>query len=208
MQRLRILFVKGDQARFLSHLDLMATFEYAARRASLPVELSEGFNPRPRISAAAPLALGYLGEEEVLEIVLREPLPLAEVRARLESATPPGISILAAEEMPPGRKSAASRLHSATYRVDLPEPIPDLADRIERLLTSARLEVEEPHRDRVRRRDLRPLLLSLTALDATTLRLAVRLDGEGTIRPEQLLTLMSIPAGGARIVREKIALRD
>jgi radical SAM-linked protein len=208
VQRLCILFAKGDLARFLSHLDLMATFEYAARRAGLPVELSEGFNPRPRMAAAAPLALGYLGEEEILEIVLREPLPLTEVRDRLQATTPPGISILAAEEMPPGRKSAASRLQSAIYRVDLPGPVPDLAARVERLLRSARLEVEEPHRDRVRRRDLRPLLLSLTALDANALRLAVRLDGEGTIRPEQILALMSIPAGGARIVREKIALRD
>ena len=47
VQKLTVTFRKGEDARFLSHLDLTATLEYAVRRARLPVALSEGFSPRP-----------------------------------------------------------------------------------------------------------------------------------------------------------------
>ncbi len=207
MQRLRILFRKGEGARFLSHLDLMATFEYAARRARLPVELSEGFNPRPRMSAAAPLALGHVGEEEILEIALRHTLPLEEVQGHLQAVMPPGITIRSVQEIPPGQKSAASRLRSASYRVELPDPVPDLRSRVEHLLGQAVTEIEEQRQDRVRKRDLRPFILSLRALDFGTLHMLVRLDAEGTVRPEQVLQLLSIPGDGARITRERIELR-
>lgn len=203
--RLKIIFRKGEGARFLSHLDLMATLEYAMRRARLPVELSEGFNPRPRMSIAAPLPLGYVGEAEILEIALREPLPAAEVGDRLQAALPPGITIHSVHEMPPSQKLSAARLRSATYRVELSDPVPDLPDRVVGLLGRDTLGVEEHRQDKVRKRDLRPLLLSLEALaENSALQMVVRLDAEGTVRPEQILGLLAIPSDGARIIREKL----
>jgi radical SAM-linked protein len=205
VQRLKIIFRKGEGARFLSHLDLMATLEYAARRARLPVELSEGFNPRPRMSAAAPLALGHIGESEILELALRQSLPPQEVGKRLGAALPPGISILSAEELPEGQKPSASRLRSATYRVELPHPVPNLAARVADLLSRESLQVEELRKDRVRERDLRPLILSLEPLDGEFgLRMRVTLDAQGTVRPEQILILLGVSPEGARIVREAI----
>ena len=208
MQRLRVLFRKGEEARFLSHLDLMATLEYALRRAGLPVVLSEGFNPRPRLSLAAPLALGYTGEEEILEIALRDPLDLDEVQQRLGAVLPPGIAIRSVREIMGREKPAASRLASATYQVDLRQPVPDLERRIADLLRRPTLPVEEQRQDRIRKRDLRPLIFELVPAGSSVLRLRVRLDAEGTIRPEQILDLLSIPRGGVRITRERIELRD
>ena len=204
MPRIRVIFAKGDEARFLSHLDLMATFEYGLRRARLPFELSEGFNPRPRMSIAAPLPLGYVGEREILEIVLREPMAPPEIVRRLQAALPAGITILSADEYATQTKSSASRVRGAGYRMTLREAVDDLADRVAALLDQPILEVDEDRDGTRRRRDLRPLIKRLLALNGCSLLLDVRLDNDGTARPEQILDLLSIPREGVRIARERI----
>src|SRR5947209_17058677 len=98
----------------------MALFEYALRRARLPFALSEGFNPRPRMSMAAPLPLGYVGEREILEIVLREPVIPEETVRRLQAAVPSGIEILSATDYAAQTRSSASRVRGAVYRIELP----------------------------------------------------------------------------------------
>ncbi len=55
-QRLRVTFSRGDELRFITHLDVMRFWERALRRANLPVAYSEGFSPHAQISLAAPLA--------------------------------------------------------------------------------------------------------------------------------------------------------
>jgi radical SAM-linked protein len=36
--------------RYISHLDLMRLFMRAMRRADLPLKMSEGFSPHPKLS--------------------------------------------------------------------------------------------------------------------------------------------------------------
>lgn len=207
--RYAVLFRKEEGARFLSHLDLMATFEYAVRRAHLPVELSEGYSPRPRISAASPIPLGYVGENEILEIALREDRSPDEIQRRLQRSVPPGIVILQVQPVPPGVKPAASRVRAAVYRVHLSQPVPGLAERISALLKREVLPIEEIREGRLRARDIRPLLISLRSTDdSRILRMTVRLDSMGTVRPEQLMELLAVPIDGASVVRERIEVAD
>ena len=206
MQKLTVIFRKGEAARFLSHLDLTAMLEYAVRRAGLPVALSEGFSPRPRLSVAASLALGYTGDAEILEIVLRERVEPPTAADRLAAVLPLGIEIVEIREAPAGQKSAASRLASAIYRIDLRDPINDLGERTTALLERPRLDSAETRDGRRRERDLRPMLLALDALGTLAMRLEVRMDGEGSARPEHFLGFMDIPSNGVRITRERIVL--
>lgn len=206
MYRLRMTFRKDSAARFLSHLDLMATLEYALRRARLPLALSEGFNPRPRLSLAAPLALGHIGEAEILEIVLSEPVPPGDVMQRLQAVLPPGITILSAAEIPGGEKTAAARLRGAHYRIELPSPVPGLGERVDGLMRRTVVEVEEQRDGRARVRDVRPLIAELEAARSDLLRLHVQMQAEGAVRPEQVLDLLNVSRDGARITRERIDL--
>lgn len=208
-QRLRIQFRKEDPARFLSHLDLMATLEYALRRARLPVELSEGFNPRPRLSLAAPLAVGYTGEREILEFGLRERLDPDLVRARLQGVLPAGIVLSEVTDVDPkAGKGAAARVESAVYRVTLPAPVTDLEPRTRMLLARDQIEVNEERDDARRTRDIRPFIRGIAAMDQQTLELDLAMGDAGSVRPETLLDLLGIPRYGARIRRLRIHLRD
>src|SRR5947209_6759657 len=91
--RYLIVFSKSGGARFLSHLDLQATLEYGMRRAELPVQLSEGFNPRPKYSLVTALPLSYAGEQELLELTLREDVPAEQVAIALGRSLPEGITV-------------------------------------------------------------------------------------------------------------------
>jgi radical SAM-linked protein len=204
-QRLHVIFRKGEGTRFLSHLDLQSTLEFSMRRAHLPLEFSEGFSPRPKMSLVSPLPLGYTGEREVLEITLHQSVPPQEVLSRLQAAVPEGITIREVLEVPAEGKSAASKLLSAAYQVVLPDPVPDLVARLTELLDRPHIEVEEERDRSIRRRDIRPAILALEADGERCFHLTAAYDG-GTVRPEQILDLLGLPHDGARISRTEITV--
>src|ERR1051326_7207454 len=47
--KVRLRFAKRGDVRLVSHHDLMRCLERALRRACIPMALSQGFNPRPKI---------------------------------------------------------------------------------------------------------------------------------------------------------------
>ena len=64
-QKVEIRFQKGEAVRFISHHDLMRAMMRAVRRANLPVRLTEGYNPRPRIVFPVALEVGVASLDEV-----------------------------------------------------------------------------------------------------------------------------------------------
>lgn len=93
MPKDRLLFEKTGRARYISHLDLMRTFQRAFLRADIPIKHTEGFNPHPFISIALPLSLGFSSACEILEFGLLEGTTHADVPARLNAVLPEGVVV-------------------------------------------------------------------------------------------------------------------
>jgi radical SAM-linked protein len=72
MQRLRIRISRREELKYISHLDIMRLWERALHRTSIPLAYSKGYNPRPRISLAAPLPVGVTSEAELMDIWLNK----------------------------------------------------------------------------------------------------------------------------------------
>lgn len=89
----RLLFSKTGRARYISHLDLMRTFQRAFFRAGIPIKHTEGFNPHAFVSIAQPLSVGFSSECEILEFGLLDGVSESEVPARMNAALPEGITI-------------------------------------------------------------------------------------------------------------------
>ncbi len=89
----RIRFSKTGRARYISHLDLMRTFQRAFLRAGLHVRHTEGFNPHAYVSIPLPLSVGFSSECEILEFGLPEGVDKKEVPWRLTKALPEGITV-------------------------------------------------------------------------------------------------------------------
>ena len=71
MNTKRVLFSKGGELIFISHLDLTHTFVRALGRAEMPLEYSSGFNPHPKLVFALPLSVGMEGKNELCDITLK-----------------------------------------------------------------------------------------------------------------------------------------
>ena len=107
--KVRLTFRKADSLRWLSHHDLMRTFERMLHRSALPFRRSQGFHPHPRLVFALSLPLGVIGRAEVVELELDQRLPLDEIRDRLTRQAPAGLEILAIDRIAhepdgPGRR--------------------------------------------------------------------------------------------------------
>lgn len=89
----RLLFSKTGRARYISHLDLMRTFQRAFARANIQIKHTEGFHPHPFVSIALPLSVGYSSQCEILEFALVGGAAPEEVPARLTAAMPEGIVV-------------------------------------------------------------------------------------------------------------------
>ena len=88
----RVAFTKADTAKFISHLDLMRTFQRSFLRADIAVKHTEGFNPHAFVSIPLPLSVGFSSACEVLECQVLN-VPLEEVPARMNAALPAGITV-------------------------------------------------------------------------------------------------------------------
>lgn len=86
-------FAKKGQSIYISHLDLLRLFGRAARRAELPVVLTEGFHPRMKIKLFHAVKLGVEAGCETGEIVLKERRQEDDVRKSWQKELPAGITI-------------------------------------------------------------------------------------------------------------------
>jgi hypothetical protein len=129
VQRVRITYQKGAAMRFIGHLDVLRLWERAFRRARLPMAYTLGYTPHPRLTFAAPLALGATGEAELLDALLTASRPVAATAAELARELPPGCALVAAQEVPLAGPALPALLRWAYYRVAVAARRPDPAER-------------------------------------------------------------------------------
>lgn len=90
---LRIRFKKTGLMKYISHLDLLRLFQRASRRAGLPLSLTKGFNPHPKMKIEPALKLGVESSDLKTEMVLAEKISLNKIEAKLKRELPDGIEI-------------------------------------------------------------------------------------------------------------------
>lgn len=96
---LRVKFRRGDEVKFISHLDLMKVFERAIRRARLPIAYSQGFNPHPGMVFGLPLSVGVTSDAEYGDFeITDDEMAVQEFVDRLNGQLPQGIEILSAKK--------------------------------------------------------------------------------------------------------------
>jgi radical SAM-linked protein len=202
----RVRFSKAGDLRLVSHHDLMHCLERMFRRADLPVPVTQGFNPRPRLWFAQSLALGVIGLNEVLELELNEPLPPEEVHRRLAAQCPPGLAILTVRSID---LRASGQVRRAHFRLALTQSVPDLPERCARFLAQEHHWVERT-RPQHRRLDIRPFVRTLVGR-ADNLEMALWVTPYRAVRPDELVQALGLPGiveSGAVLERTDLELAD
>lgn len=204
-QRLRVRFTKGERVRYISHLDVLRHWERAIRRAGLPLSYSQGFTPHPKLAFAAPLALGFTSEAEIMEVTLDERIDAAEFATRLAAESSPDLEVRDVAEVALAGPAPQAVLLWADYRVEAPGVAPALAaGRCADFLACAEVPWTVEKAEKTKTVDLRAGVATLRACandGGTTLLMRLRADQEHTTRPEHVLGAILPGVEAAAIVR-------
>jgi len=178
----------------------MRAFERALRRAGLPLLMTEGYNPRPRLSFPLSLGVGTEGSDEVMEFELADWVPASDVRTRLAAQLPPDLELKSLELTRPGRRVRVVETRhvvrpyasqQADCRIDS-KALRDLLDRAEILVTRRR-------KGRLKEVNIRPFVMDLR-LEGNAILMTFRVGPEGTARPEEILAALGVPPGQCHVL--------
>lgn len=115
--RVRIRYEKGDEQRFLGHLEVMRALVMALARAGWPVAMTKGYTPRPKVEMAAPLPVGTAGLNEVADVYLSEDRSIEDLGRSLAEAMPPGFKLKEVWRISPDETALERRITASTYSV-------------------------------------------------------------------------------------------
>ena len=201
MQPIRIWFEKRGRAKYISHLDLMRAFTRAVRRAALPLWYTEGFNPHPYLAFPLPLPLGQEGLREAMDLRLVEPMPLDEVRARLNAVLPEGLRVLSVTE--PWAKPG--EIKAAAYRVVLNRGAEQAGALLREGKLTAKKMGKQGRRKVEKEIELAPLIVRYE-LSGNELRCVLAAGSEVNLNPALLIEALG--AGSTDITRVKLLRGD
>lgn len=94
MSKLRLLFIKEAQAAYISHLDLLRTFQRSFPRTELNIKHSQGFHPHPIISIVLPLPVGQSSDCELLDFEVTQTTDGSGIAEKLNTGMPSGLRVL------------------------------------------------------------------------------------------------------------------
>ena len=215
---IRLKFTKGNEVKYISHLDLMRVFQRAIRRTGIPISYSVGFNPHQEISFGAPLSLGVTSEAEYVDIKLAEAMEVGEIKQRLNSSLPDGIRILDGVRLGESPKSAMSVVTHAKYkiRVNIENVAPEaLKKSMEAFLAQASIKVmkEQPKKGfELKEIDIRPMIVTMKLHESEAsvhiLDCLLLSGSRGNLKPELLMTAFkeftAYTIDGIKINREEV----
>ncbi len=213
MQQIICRFAKGEEVKYISHLDLMRALERGMRRARLPLAYSEGFNPRPRVSYASALSVGHTSEAELLAFALTQPMDPSEARKALNANLAQGLQILQAWARPPHKpKASLGDIDTAEYAVRVEGPLQglDLRARAAAVMAQPELRIARVRDKATKELDLRPLVGEIAVVEANAdraeLHLRLRTGSAGGAKPEEVLAALGVQGRQFRIAVHRAAL--
>ena len=198
MYRLRVRFKRGTEIKLISHLDIIRLWQRAFRRAGILLAYSEGFNPHPRLSLAAPLALGVTSEAELMDVFTTKQVSPHTFKESVNRQLPLGISICEVYQIATTLPSLQSRIGYTEYLVEVEteKNKKELEAALASLLSKEHLPWQHQRDTGPKSYDLRTLISDLWLTSCRsgycTIGMRLRCDSGGSGRPEQVVKALGL----------------
>ena len=195
MKKLRLALNKGEELRFLSHLDYAQAVERMIRRAEIKMVYSEGFNPHMKISFSSALALGVTAAAEYIDMDVLEEDSLESIMDRLNRVAPPGLEVLDGKEMPEKVKKMMAICNFAIYEVTGPvtDENADWAALLKPFNEAMEISYEKVTPKKTRTIDVKEFVKELIVASVkggmVTLTMGIGIYPQGTIKPSEVWNL-------------------
>ena len=198
----RVQYEKSGPLKFISHLDFNSLFCRTLRRAKIDVELTQGFNPRFKISFGPALPLGIAGWQEVLDIYLLKELSNEQIKKKINSFAPVGLKVKEVEPISEQENGLSKSLKWANYLIQLgfdgkinrlakEEYYSYLEGIINHFLNQKNILVEKNTKKGLREVDLRPYIEKMEIVPCQDKRIIIRLivdiQYKGSINPNLII---------------------
>ncbi len=205
VETIRVCFSKWNNARYISHLDLMRTMTRVFRRARIPLWYTEGFSKHPYITFAAPLSLGYDGLAEYMDFRLESPMEMDEIVRRLNENMPVGIHVNGAA--PAVNKVAA--IAASHWIIQFPA---SFAARVEEVLAQDAIEVQKrTKKGTYKTVDIKPMIQDpkIKKYDDTIVLDVILPSGAQSINPSLLIdAIIGEEEVNVRVTRVQLLMED
>lgn len=208
--RYQLRFSKTEDLVWIGHQDLMRVMERLLRRAEIPVALSQGFNPRPKLNFVQALGLGIEAHREVLEMELSRPLPADLLMNQLNQTSPPGLKFLEVRLLTTRKSSQAEKI-IYTFNKDIPDHRRETTRlAMEEFLNASEFRVDRTRDKQIVSIDLRTLVDHLDWTDNGHVRLSLIVTPQATARPEEVLAALGLKDlfSIGTLVRHDVILRE
>jgi radical SAM-linked protein len=207
LSSIRIKFVRGEEVKYISHLDMMKAFERAIRRSGLPISYSKGFNPHPQMVFGLPLSVGVTSDAEYADFELEEDIDAEQFMNVLNSQLPKGLKIVDSKEKKT-KKNVMSEISRASYRVIIlcksKIGINEINCKISEFLKKQEIIIKKKTKNRIRDTDIRQMIFRMEAYSIDgicesykgtdfifELRATLSAGSKGNLKPELLIKAFS-----------------
>lgn len=195
-QKTSVRFAKTGPAIRHSHHDMIRFWERAVRRAGLPVRLTQGFNPRPRMVFPHALGVGVASRHEEIELEFHSRVDTGEIVERLSRACAGVLEILSAANLPPSRRGRQIRESAYTLGHWPPGAAGVLAAAVDSLLARREIVVKRGAPGSERTTDIRAFILKLSYdPEENGVRATFAHDASGSARPDEIAKLLAEATG-------------
>jgi len=164
LSSVRVKFFRGEEVKFISHLDLMKMYERALRRSGVPIAYSQGFNPHPQMVFGLPLSVGVTSESEYADFELEGNMDPGEFMQRLNGSLPEGIRIVDAAVKKAGSNIMAA-IAGASYDImastDSNLDMEVLKDKLRQFLDKEEIYVEKEAKGKIKQINIRPMIYNM-----------------------------------------------
>jgi len=202
-----VWFARSGAARYLSHLDTARALQRTFGRAAVPIALSRGMRPKPRLSLVLPLPVGAAALRELAVVELAEPAEVDDRLVRLRAAAPEGIGIDALEPAAARPRPVAV---SADYECELAASPELLAPALAWFDEQEHVATERTSPKGTKSVDLRHYVSRASVKRSqrgSRLGFTVRYESSGAARPEEFVRLLAVRAGADPVMRDLVRTR-
>ncbi len=233
--RYRATFEKGEQVKYLSHLDLTRALPRAFRRAKIKLGYSAGYHPMPLIQYGPALGVGTAGNNELIDFDSLDELLESEFLERMNAVLPAGLRFKSLLGLAAGSQSLIKEVNRAEYRVRLDAPEIETAVRrihsedasstaedvqgIHRNLAAAFMSresciIERVRKDKRQQVDVRRYTKQLSLIDDFSLSIVTEVSPNGGVKPIEVmaavygLTQTEMTSLSSRVRRLRLYLEE
>jgi len=185
-------YKRGEEVKYISHLDFIRFIQRVMRRADLPMSFSQGFNPHPLMSVALPLSVGVTADGELIKIGFEKDFSDNELKDIINNAFPPGFQIIQVKKVE-GKEIDFTKLDRAIYmcRCELSgETLPD----IDAFLENAEIKVMKKSKSGIKEADIKPHIHSLEITEHNgneiVLKMCVDAGNNYNLKPDTVIEAM------------------